>query len=75
MKMKHQHLPHSAPSQLARDAGGPARAAWPILVLALGLVCPPRGARAALVGWNNLGMHCMDRDFSVFSILPPSRLS
>lgn len=24
-----------------------------------------------LVGWNNLGMHCMDADFSVFSILPP----
>jgi hypothetical protein len=24
-----------------------------------------------VVGWNNLGMHCMDNDFSVFSILPP----
>ena len=24
-----------------------------------------------IVGWNNLGMHCMDADFSVFSILPP----
>ena len=24
-----------------------------------------------LVGWNNLGMHCMDDDYSVFSILPP----
>jgi len=30
---------------------------------------PPNGTR--LVGWNNLGMHCMDADFSVFSILPP----
>jgi hypothetical protein len=32
-------------------------------------------ARAAahwtLIGWNNLGMHCMDDDYSVFSILPP----
>lgn len=27
---------------------------------------PPR-----LIGWNDLGMHCMDPDFSVFSILPP----
>jgi hypothetical protein len=27
---------------------------------------PPR-----LLGWNNLGMHCMDGDTSVFSILPP----
>ena len=24
-----------------------------------------------LLGWNNLGMHCMDDDYSVFSILPP----
>ncbi len=24
-----------------------------------------------LVGWNNLGMHCMDADFQVFTILPP----
>ena len=24
-----------------------------------------------VVGWNNLGMHCVDRDFSVFTILPP----
>ena len=25
----------------------------------------------ALVAWNDLGMHCMDNDYSVFSILPP----
>jgi Big-like domain-containing protein len=24
-----------------------------------------------LVGWNNLGMHCMDADFSVLATLPP----
>ncbi len=24
-----------------------------------------------IVGWNNLGMHCMDADFSVLSLLPP----
>jgi len=23
------------------------------------------------MGWNNLGMHCMDNDYSVLSILPP----
>lgn len=28
-------------------------------------------ANAQLLGWNNLGMHCMDSDYSVFSILPP----
>ncbi len=24
-----------------------------------------------IVGWNNLGMHCMDDDYAIFSILPP----
>jgi len=24
-----------------------------------------------LVGWNNLGMHCMDADYAIFSLLPP----
>ncbi len=28
-------------------------------------------ATATVLGWNNLGMHCMDSDYSVFSILPP----
>ncbi|HMK55225.1 MAG TPA: hypothetical protein VK448_01150 [Dissulfurispiraceae bacterium] len=28
-------------------------------------------SRYTLVAWNDLGMHCMDRDFSVFAILPP----
>ncbi len=29
------------------------------------------GAGWKVVAWNNLGMHCMDADFSVFAILPP----
>jgi len=28
-------------------------------------------AHWTLTGWNNLGMHCMDDDYSIFSILPP----
>ena len=32
---------------------------------------PASAAPYKVVGWNNLGMHCMDADFSVFSILPP----
>ena len=28
-------------------------------------------ADSQILGWNNLGMHCMDSDYSVFSILPP----
>ncbi len=37
-------------------------------------VAAPLRADAAgyrLVGWNNLGMHCMDADFSLMSLLPP----
>ncbi|MFN7941827.1 MAG: Ig-like domain-containing protein [Thermoanaerobaculia bacterium] len=49
-------------------------------LLALGLASLPVAAAFALataggaytlIGWNNLGMHCMDADFGVFSILPP----
>ena len=32
---------------------------------------PSRAANYQVLGWNNLGMHCMDSDYSVFSILPP----
>jgi len=49
-----------------------------LLLVALGcyLVCfgfmtLAQGASSAILGWNNLGMHCMDSDYSVFSILPP----
>jgi hypothetical protein len=36
-----------------------------------GLVIPCGAANNAILGWNNLGMHCMDSDYSVFSVLPP----
>jgi len=29
------------------------------------------GTSHTLLAWNDLGMHCMDGDYSVFSILPP----
>ena len=32
---------------------------------------PPAAAGFHIVGWNNLGMHCMDADYAVFSLLPP----
>ena len=28
-------------------------------------------ATSTILGWNNLGMHCMDCDYSVFTVLPP----
>jgi len=47
----------------------------PLLTLILTLAAPPSASAAGgnwtLIGWNNLGMHCMDSDYSVFSILPP----
>ena len=47
--------------------------AFALASLVLGLMAAPaaQAASAALLGWNNLGMHCMDSDYSVFSILPP----
>ncbi len=42
-----------------------------ILAIGLGLTLPSPGATAVILGWNNLGMHCMDSDYSVFSVLPP----
>ena len=35
------------------------------------LVAAPERTAWTLVGYNNLGMHCMDSDYSVFSVLPP----
>ena len=32
---------------------------------------PAAAADWTVVAWNDLGMHCMDADYSVFSILPP----
>jgi hypothetical protein len=39
--------------------------------LAILLYLVAGAAAQTLIGWNNLGMHCMDDDYSVFSILPP----
>lgn len=42
-------------------------------LLAVLCAAEPAGAQSnwTLLGWNNLGMHCMDSDYTVFSILPP----
>ncbi len=42
-----------------------------ILATTLAAPVPLTAATATLLGWNNLGMHCMDSDYSVFSVLPP----
>lgn len=42
-----------------------------LLTTATVLGALPAQGPARLLGWNNLGMHCMDGDTSVFSILPP----
>jgi hypothetical protein len=52
-----------------RSAGG---RTVPTLLACL-LLAVPAGAQgqARLLAWNDLGMHCMDSDTSVFCILPP----
>lgn len=42
-----------------------------LAVLATGAAPGARAAQYKVLGWNDLGMHCMDSDYSVFSILPP----
>lgn len=42
-----------------------------LALLALLLPAAAIGAEWTLVGWNNLGMHCMDADYAVLSLLPP----
>ncbi len=39
--------------------------------ITLSLAGSARAADWTVVAWNDLGMHCMDADYSVFSILPP----
>ncbi|MBI3784208.1 MAG: hypothetical protein HY270_12500, partial [Deltaproteobacteria bacterium] len=41
------------------------------LLVVVALLAPVRSFAWTLVGWNNLGMHCMDGDYSLFSLLPP----
>ena len=44
----------------------------PLALVFAALVLWTTPAKAwTLVGWNNLGMHCMDADYAVFSLLPP----
>lgn len=42
------------------------------LFFALAAVAGAQRTRWTLVGWNDLGMHCMDgKDYSLYSVLPP----
>ena len=42
-----------------------------LVLVATAPVAVAQDSGYTLVGWNDLGMHCMDADYSVFSILPP----
>ena len=53
--------------------GSPHRFRHVLALAAISMTATLHGAEKWVVtGWNNLGMHCMDSDYSVFSILPPS---
>jgi uncharacterized protein (TIGR03437 family) len=42
-----------------------------VWILAASACCYAAGGSYTIVGWNDLGMHCMDGDYSVYAILPP----
>jgi hypothetical protein len=42
-----------------------------VLAVTLAIPLTLTAANNQILSWNNLGMHCMDSDYSVFSILPP----
>src|SRR5664279_1682264 len=39
--------------------------------LLCGLAFTTNAATSTILGWNNLGMHCMASDYPVFTVLPP----
>lgn len=43
----------------------------PLLSTSASATAPPAPGDWTVVGWNDLGMHCMDSDYELFSILPP----
>jgi len=43
----------------------------PLLLLVLAAVPAHAQGEWTIVAWNDLGMHCLDADFSKFAILPP----
>jgi hypothetical protein len=42
-----------------------------LLALSVSAQTAPPAPGYEVIAWNDLGMHCMDSDYSVFSILPP----
>jgi uncharacterized protein (TIGR03437 family) len=42
-----------------------------IIALLAVTCCYGAGGSYVLIGWNDLGMHCMDGDYSLYAILPP----
>lgn len=59
-------------SYAATRAASSTRCLWFAILIVLSVSLSAVAAtNFTVVGWNNLGMHCMDSDYSVFSILPP----
>ena len=58
-------------SKKGASSGWALRRAVVVVALLAAAGTPAWAANWTLVGWNNLGMHCMDSDFSVLSLLPP----
>ena len=54
-----------------RHLGPEHRFAWLLTIAFVVLPTIGHAAGYTVIGWNNLGMHCMDADYSVFALLPP----
>ena len=63
---------HVTPTPYHRPQRG---GAWlRVVLMAIATLAHPDPSSAStytIVAWNNLGMHCMDADYSVFALLPP----
>lgn len=60
-----------ASSALLALAGGVSVLTWRVHSAPAAPVPPAQGVTGRVLAWNDLGMHCIDPDFSLFSILPP----
>lgn len=67
------HAFHNESRRVGSGLRAMARAATASMLVAAGapLAAEVTAPHWTLVGWNDLGMHCMDASYDVFSILPP----
>src|SRR5215467_13100579 len=69
-----KRMPAQSPTSSLEPSPPPLMRTFRLTLLLAAVVSTALAASAGtttVLGWNNLGMHCMDSDYSVFSVLPP----